>query len=47
MEKYLDDRVIISDDIKKMSSEELAAMIEKLENEHKLKSKSKPQQSGK
>ena len=47
MEKYLDDRVIISDDINKMSSAELAAMIEKLKNEHKLKSKSKPQQSGK
>lgn len=42
-ERILDDRVIISDDIKKMSSEELDAMIEKLENEHKLKTKSNPQ----
>lgn len=47
MEKYLDDRCIISEYIKNMTKEELEKEIERLENEHKLKSKSNPQQSGK
>lgn len=47
MEKYLDDRCIIPEYIKNMTKEELEKEIERLENKHKLKSKSKPQQSGK
>ena len=47
MEKYLDDRCVIPEYIKKMTSEELEKEIERLENENKLKSKSNPQKSGK
>lgn len=36
-EKYLDDRCIIPDNIKKMSATELAKEIERLEKEHKEK----------
>lgn len=36
-EKYLDDRVIIPEDIKKMSLEEIDREIEKLEKEHREK----------
>lgn len=36
-EKYLDDRCIIPDNIKKMSATKLAKEIERLEKEHKEK----------
>ena len=42
-EKFLDDRCIIPEYIKKMTFEEREIEIERLENEHKLKSKSKSQ----
>lgn len=37
MEAYLDDNVIIPEDIKKMTIEELEKAIEEFENEYKLK----------
>lgn len=40
-EKYLDDRCIIPDNIKKMSAAELEREIERLEKEHKEKTAQK------
>ena len=36
-EKYLDDRVIIPESIKKMTKDELDKEIERIESEHKKK----------
>lgn len=45
MELFLDDRVIIPDDIKNMTPEELDREIERLENEHKLRNTEKQKQT--